>query len=174
MSMRLLGLILPLAFTLSMNVYSQTAEQWVSAWEKNRISRLFPSDVRHADLKKYLEQLKKLGINVQGVGRSSLAREIYQVEWGKGPLRVFMWSQMHGDEPTATSALVDMFAFLQKNRGEDRVKRIEETMTIRAVPMLNPDGAELYQRRNLEGIDINRDALELRSPEARLLKQLRD
>jgi hypothetical protein len=40
--------------------------------------------------------------------------------------------------------------------------------------MLNPDGAELFQRRNLQGIDINRDALDLRSPEATLLKKLRD
>jgi hypothetical protein len=47
-------------------------------------------------------------------------------------------------------------------------------MTIRAVPMLNPDGAELYQRRNLQGIDINRDAQKLQTPEANLLKKLRD
>ena len=69
-----------------------------------------------------------------------------------------MWSQMHGDEPTATSALIDMFAFLQKNRDKKWVKKFEETLTIRAVPMLNPDGSELFQRRNLQGIDINRDA----------------
>ncbi len=157
-----------------MNAYSQTAEKFASDWEQEHISTLFPSDVRHADLKKYLVQLKKLGIKIDQVGFSNAGREIYQVEWGKGPLKVFMWSQMHGDEPTATSALVDMFAFLQKNRNKDWVRKIGETMTIRGVPMLNPDGAEMYQRRNLQGIDINRDALDLKTPEARLLKQLRD
>ena len=81
---------------------------------------------------------------------------------------------MHGDEPTATSALIDMFAYLQKNRDKDWVKQLEKTLTIRAVPMLNPDGAELYQRRNLQGIDINRDAAPLQTPEAQLLKKLRD
>jgi hypothetical protein len=40
--------------------------------------------------------------------------------------------------------------------------------------MLNPDGEEIYQRRNLQNIDINRDAIDLKTPEARLLKQLRD
>jgi hypothetical protein len=85
-----------------------------------------------------------------------------------------MWSQMHGDEPTATSALVDMLAFLQKNRSLNWVKELENKVTIRAVPMLNPDGAELYQRRNLQSIDVNRDARALQTPEGRLLKKLRD
>jgi len=42
------------------------------------------------------------------------------------------------------------------------------------VPMLNPDGAERYARRNAQAIDINRDALTLATPEGRLLKALRD
>jgi len=163
-----------MATAFSMNLYSQTAEKFAELWEKEHISKLFPSDVRHTDLKNYLEQLKKLGLNINEVGRSNANREIYQIEWGKGPLKVFMWSQMHGDEPTATSALMDMFATLQKHHDKDWVKKISETMTIHAVPMLNPDGQELYQRRNLQGIDINRDALDLKTPEARLLKQLRD
>jgi hypothetical protein len=40
--------------------------------------------------------------------------------------------------------------------------------------MLNPDGAERWQRRNVQGIDINRDALLLQTPEGQLLKKLRD
>lgn len=174
MSMRFLNLLFPIALALSMNAFPQTAENFAADWEKEHISKIIPSDLRHTDLKKYLDQLKKLGVTVNEAGRSYANREIYQIEWGKGPLKIFMWSQMHGDEPTATSAVIDMFAFLQKNRGKGWVKKIEDTMMIRAVPMLNPDGAELFQRRNLQGIDINRDALDLRSPEARLLKQLRD
>jgi hypothetical protein len=163
-----------LFFAMAISVYPQTPEQFADFWKKEHISRLSPSDVRHADLKKYLEELKKLGVTVNEVGRSNANREIYQIEWGMGPLKLFLWSQMHGDEPTATSALVDMFAFLQNNRSKDWVRKIHDTITIRAVPMLNPDGAELFQRRNLQGIDINRDALDLRSPEAQLLKKLRD
>ena len=174
MCMRQFVSIFLVAIVSLMNAYSQSAQKFASAWEKEHISTLFPSDVRHADLKKYLGQLKKLGLKVDQVGFSGASREIYQIEWGKGPLKVFMWSQMHGDEPTATSALIDMFAALQKHRDKDWVKKISETMTIRGVPMLNPDGQELYQRRNLQGIDINRDAIELKTPEARLLKQLRD
>lgn len=163
-----------LAVVCLMNAYSQTAESFAADWDKGHVSRIAPSDVRHADLKKYLDDLKKLKVNVQEVGRSGANREIYQMEWGRGPLKVFMWSQMHGDEPTATSALIDLFTYLQTNASSELVKRIDETMTIRAVPMLNPDGAEMYKRRNLQDIDINRDAQNLATPEARLLKKLRD
>lgn len=171
--MRQIAFTLLVLFVSSMDVYSQSPEKLAEIWDKEHISNIFPSDVRHADLKKYLEKLKSAGIKTEQVGFSGARREIYQLEWGKGPLKVFMWSQMHGDEPTATSALVDMFAFLQKEKDRPWVKDISEKITIRAVPMLNPDGAEAYKRRNLQGIDINRDARDLKTPEARLLKQLR-
>lgn len=158
----------------SMNIIAQSPEELAQIWEKQHISKKFPSNVRHADLKKYLERLTKSGVKVEEAGRSLLNREIYQLEFGKGPLKVFLWSQMHGDEPTATSALIDMFFVLQENREKDWVKQIESSMTIRAVPMLNPDGSELYQRRSSNGIDINRDARNMQTPEARLLKKLRD
>lgn len=157
-----------------MKTYPQTPVELAEIWDKQHITNIFPSDVRHKDLQNYLDHLKKLGIKVEEVGRSNLNREIYQLEFGSGETRVFLWSQMHGDEPTATSALIDMFAFLQQNRQLDWVKKLESELTIRAVPMLNPDGAEVYQRRNLQGIDINRDAIDLKTPEARLLKRLRD
>ena len=47
-------------------------------------------------------------------------------------------------------------------------------MTVHFIPMLNPDGAELFNRHNAIGIDINRDALRLQSPESQLLKKVRD
>src|SRR6476646_2015125 len=166
--------LLPLTLFLVMNGFAQTATELAEIWDKQHITNKFPSDVRHADLKNYLERLKKLGLKVDEVGRSGGDREIYQIECGTGPLKIFMWSQMHGDEPTATSALIDMFAFLQNNQKLPWVKQIAETMTIRGVPMLNPDGEELYQRRNLQSIDINRDAQALQKPEGRLLKKLRD
>src|SRR5687767_2781777 len=157
---------------LLMNTNAQTPAELVDTWDREHVTTIFPSNVRHKDLKKYLDGLKKIGVKVDEVGRSYANREIYQVEFGRGPLKVFLWSQMHGDEPTATSALIDMFTILQKNRDKDWVKRIEEKMTIRAVPMLNPDGAEAFVRRNLQGLDINRDAINLKSPEAQLLKKL--
>jgi len=172
--MKTAGLLLLLMTLLTTDLAAQTPDELARIWDAQHISKIAPSDVRHSDLKNYLEQLKKHGLKVEEVGRSGGNREIYQVEFGRGPLKVFMWSQMHGDEPTATSALMDMLTFLQTKRDLPWVKKIEESMTIRAVPMLNPDGAELYQRRNLQSIDINRDARALQTPEGQLLKKLRD
>jgi hypothetical protein len=153
---------------------AQTPRELFTEWKRQRVTTLDPALVRHADLKKYLSELRSMGVPVLEVGHSLAGREIYQMEFGRGPLKIFMWSQMHGDEPTATSTLVDLFAYLRRNRGLAWVKSVEEKITLRAVPMLNPDGAELYQRRNLQAIDINRDALSLVTPEGRLLKRLRD
>lgn len=172
MKQYVLLLIAVTAFTMSAN--AQTPKELAELWEKHQVATKFPSDAKHADLKVYLEKLRGIGVSVNEVGRSFQGREIYQMQFGKGPLRVFMWSQMHGDEPTATSTLVDMFAFFQQNRSLPWVKEIEEKLTIRAVPMLNPDGAEVYKRFNAQNLDINRDALNLKSPEAQLLKRLRE
>lgn len=168
-------LLLSLFFAASlMDTQAQTAAQLAEIWDKEHVTNILPSNLRHKDLQKYLEGLKKRGIKVDEVGRSFANREIYQIEWGKGPLKIFLWSQMHGDEPTATSALIDIFTVLDKKRDKQWVKSLEKTVTLRVVPMLNPDGAELYTRRNLQGIDINRDAHDLKTPEAQLLKKLRD
>lgn len=42
------------------------------------------------------------------------------------------------------------------------------------VPMLNPDGAEMFRRENAMGIDVKRDARRLSTAEARALKAFRD
>ena len=108
------------------------------------------------------------------IGRSLQGRAIRSVTFGTGSTTVLLWSQMHGDEATATMALADIFRFLAEATSDPLRERLRERLTIVFVPMLNPDGAELFQRENAAGIDINRDARQLATPEARTLKSLRD
>ncbi len=146
-------------------------------WSSGRVSPDDPYTLRHAELKR---RLLAFGASfpdlarVEEVGRSVENREIYLVTLGTGSEKVMLWSQMHGDEPTATSALLDLFHFFASSRDEAWVRRILDRYTLLCVPMLNPDGAERLQRRNAQGIDINRDARVLQTPEGRLLKQMRD
>lgn len=107
-------------------------------------------------------------------GASAEGRAILVVAAGHGPSTVLLWSQMHGDEPTATGALVDLLSHLAASRNEPATRYLLETLTVVAVPMLNPDGAVRSDRRNAQGIDVNRDAFRLQTPEGRFLKDLRD
>lgn len=113
-------------------------------------------------------------ITAETLGTSFLGREIRLLSVGHGPKSILLWSQMHGDEPSATPALLDLADFLAREAETPRVARILETFTLRMIPMLNPDGAALYERRNAQGIDVNRDALMRTTPEGRLLKAARD
>ncbi|HUF29602.1 MAG TPA: M14 family zinc carboxypeptidase [Gemmatimonadaceae bacterium] len=108
------------------------------------------------------------------IGQSMNGRDIRALTFGTGPSSVLLWSQMHGDESTASMSLADIFAFLSSSDPSPIRQRLHDSLTITFVPMLNPDGAELFQRQNAAGIDVNRDARELATPEARALKGIRD
>jgi hypothetical protein len=112
--------------------------------------------------------------SVEEFGRSVEERRLWRVTVGQGPMRVLLWSQMHGDEPSATPALIDLLETIRRHPAAQRIARITDRLTLDVVPMLNPDGAERYQRRNAQSIDINRDALRLQTPEGQALKALRD
>ena len=108
------------------------------------------------------------------VGQSVEGRDLLHLTVGRGPMHVLLWSQMHGDEPSATPAIFDLLEWIRRERGSAAVQRLEDRLTVHLVPMLNPDGAQRFVRRNAQGIDINRDALLLQTPEGRALKALRD
>jgi hypothetical protein len=118
--------------------------------------------------------ISNAALRTEEIGRSIQDREIRSVTFGHGDITVLLWSQMHGDESTATMALADIFRFLTEATVDPVRERLRERLTIVFVPMLNPDGAELFERENAAGIDINRDARQLATPEARALKSLRD
>jgi len=107
-------------------------------------------------------------------GESAEGREIRHLTFGQGPVTVLLWSQMHGNESTASMALADIVRFFHESPDHPMARRIAEGSTVHMIPMLNPDGAERFQRRNAQGIDVNRDARRLRTPEGRLLKAVND
>ena len=109
------------------------------------------------------------------VGKSVEGRDIYLISMGSGKTKVFLWSQMHGDEPTATAALFDMFNFFSNESDfADFKKFLLSNLSIYFIPMVNPDGAEEFQRRNIFEIDLNRDVLRQQTPEAKILKNVFD
>jgi len=151
------------------------ARELFSNYETFRIREITSRRFRQADLLEWLKMLEPLGLYVMSpLGSSAEGRTIPFLTFGNGPLTVLLWSQMHGDEPTATMALLDMLNYLSRERRHPATKLILEKLKIVIVPMLNPDGAERFQRRTAQAIDMNRDALSFETPEARLLKEVRD
>jgi len=111
---------------------------------------------------------------IQLLGHSVEDRPIRMVSVGNGDVDVLMWSQMHGNESTATRSIVDLLSFIAENSKQKSVNSLLQDLRIHFIPMLNPDGASRWSRENAIGIDLNRDALRLIAPESQLLKRVRD
>jgi hypothetical protein len=114
-------------------------------------------------------------VSISEVGRSVEGRSIRAVTLGQGPVSVLLWSQMHGDESTATMSLADIIHWWAASAESDPLRhRLADRLTITMIPMLNPDGAERFMRYDALGVDVNRDARRLATPEGRILKAVRD
>ena len=153
--------------SLTDRLYNTYPEYKEPSLNKRRIKykQIQPLIQRFADNPKF---------KVQKVGKSIEGRDLSLISIGSGKENIFLWSQMHGNEPTATLAIFDILNILDAHDFETEKTEILSKLKLHFLPMMNPDGAEVYQRRNALGIDINRDALRLQSPEGRTLKRLRD
>ncbi|MEM9657674.1 MAG: M14 family zinc carboxypeptidase [Planctomycetota bacterium] len=151
---------------------------FVSDWEfyeRHRVAPLDPSRLRSADVSRILNELNEAdpsAMSLQEVGRSVEGRPLLLATLGGGPRTVLMWSQMHGDEATHTAVLLDLVGLLQRRWHAELAESILSGCTLYVLPMLNPDGAENGTRWNAQDVDVNRDALQLQSPEGRALRDV--
>lgn len=127
---------------------------------------------RYINMASILPCFFKLPSPLIHIGNSVNGLEIKAFELGSGNKKVLMWSQMHGNESTTTKAVWDMVNFLQSD--EPLAKTILEECTLMVVPMLNPDGANVYTRENSNKVDLNRDAKNLTQPESIAFRKLFD
>lgn len=109
---------------------------------------------------------------VRIIGKSVLGEPIYSYQIGTGNTRIYLWSQMHGNESTTTKALFDFINVL--NSQSDFAKEMLNAFTFYMIPILNPDGARLYTRENAVKIDLNRDSQNLTQPESKVLRAVFD
>lgn len=126
--------------------------------------------IKHGIMESIYKEIHELTgkmFHEETTGYSYEGREIHVLTCGTGRIKILAWSQMHGNEPTSTLALLDVMQYLAT--GDKNAEEILSAVTLTAIPLLNPDGFDRYDRRNAQGIDINRDAQSLTSPEARLL-----
>jgi len=116
-----------------------------------------------------LEKLPEI-FDVKIIGNSVNGLPIHEINLGNGPKKIFMWSQMHGNESTTTKAIFDI---LNTFIGHDLwSETILKSCTIKIIPILNPDGAEVFTRINANKVDLNRDAINLSQPESVVLRNV--
>lgn len=166
-------LILTLSIEITMAQNTELARNLYDNYEIYREPSLTHRRFKHSELIPLINKIKQRGIfNIEKAGESAQGRDIFLLSIGRGSTKVFLWSQMHGDEATATMALFDAFNFFHANDQLHEIKKtIYDSLTIYFMPMVNPDGAEVYQRRNIFEIDINRDASRQQSPEGIILRK---
>ena len=81
---------------------------------------------------------------------------------------VLLVGQQHGDEPASSEALLVIAQQLARGESGAVLDRIDVVI----LPRANPDGAAANRRGTASGIDMNRDHLLLRTPEAQAMAQL--
>lgn len=114
--------------------------------------------------------------NKEIIGYSENNIPIYRISIGKGPIKALSWSQMHGNESTGTKALFDLFNFFEASGAA--LKAISEAIlnncTLQFIVLLNPDGAINFTRENANAIDLNRDAVDIKATESKILRSVLD
>lgn len=145
----------------------QPSRVWASDWES----------FRHRDQEAFLRDLQersRTNLNLRQAGRSAEGRALWTITLGAGPRKVLAWARQHGDEPDCTAALNTVLDWLLMNPAHPVAARILAGVTLKVFPMVNPDGVARFTRVCAVGIDLNRDAVALATPEGRTLKELKD
>jgi hypothetical protein len=134
--------------------------------ERNGYTKITSYDTLQA----FLSQIATVsGFQIERIALTRQGRSVAAVhitadkKFGADPkkLRVMIHAQQHGDEPSGKEA---MTLLLSKIAAGEKMEWLK-SMDIIIVPQMNPDGAELRQRRTSDLFDMNRNHLILTLPE---------
>lgn len=150
-----------------MSYHTFNSEDYSNYKEHDFRHRWLRPDVLYNKLQKFS---KTTDLQISEIGKSIEDRPVYSVKFGHGSKKVVMWTQMHGNESTATMALIDLFNFLDGNDQYNELRAVlAKNLELTMIAMLNPDGSERFTRRNALNIDLNRDAARHTMPELNIL-----
>lgn len=144
-------------------------ENWYLKNYQNKISR------RRIIVEHIIPVLNNLSsqFRVSVIGKSHQKREIRSVRFGNGKVKILIWTQMHGNESSGTKALFDLLNFIENPGNLTHFKDLVlNNCQILCIPMLNPDGADAYTRVNAQKIDLNRDVIDKKAVESRILQDI--
>ena len=146
------------------------ASEFFKKYEEVKATNVQGRFFKYSDLQEALDDLKA-EYAIAEIGRSFLNVPIQTIKMGKGSKKILAWSQMHGNETTTTKGILDLMHFFKVYKDTDEVQEMLRQCTLLIIPMLNPDGAARYTRENVNRVDLNRDACDLKEPESKVLRK---
>lgn len=124
----------------------------------------------HSELVQFIKEADDRSdlIKAEVLTKSPEGKELYVVyfskdEFGKdkSKIRVLIFAQQHGDEQSGKEGSLLLINELLKPENQYLFDKIDFAL----VPQMNPDGSERDERRNGNGMDLNRNHLILTEPE---------
>ena len=120
-------------------------------------------------------------VGIATIGQSAQGRDLHLVRLAHpravprkaavgGRVVLFICSQ-HGDEPTGRETCLQWLRDLAFTK-EPYLVNLLRSWTMLFLPNANPDGAEAGTRTNAQDVDVNRDHLNLRTPEAQTMARV--
>jgi len=140
----------------------------------------------HKEMMQWLASLEAIDatsgygrLKVQTIGQSVKGKDIPLVTVSDPSVstemtkKLFVICRQHGNEPASTEAMLNVIENLVLDNDKSSAELLSKVI-IYVVPMMNPDGADLNQRRNANGADLNRDWLNLWQPETLCVRKAID
>ena len=129
----------------------------------------------YSELLGFLDSLKQKfpqKIQISFLGNSKNGKAIPMAVIGNAPnsssVRIWMQGGLHGDEPAGTESIL---LFMHELLHQDSLANLLDKCQFAFVPMANIDGYLKNERRNAEGLDLNRDQTKLMAAESLNLKE---
>ncbi|MFQ6113546.1 MAG: M14 family metallocarboxypeptidase, partial [bacterium] len=132
----------------------------------------------HSEMMEYLKELDSQSdiVTLSSIGQSVQGRDIpalfFSLDKTFGSQRLtkllaLVYCQQHGNEPSGKEAALVVARNLVNNG-----KTVLKNLDLIIVPQVNPDGAEMGQRKNANDMDLNRNHVILSEPEIIALHSL--
>lgn len=122
---------------------------WLQPEQYVNLSTLYQPDTLNEKLHQIADQAVEGRMELELIGSSAgFEWPMYVVKFGSADedkAKILIDSQIHGNEPLGTEALVEMIQNLATSHSNE-VKEILDNVVVWVIPMLNRDGATIFER----------------------------